>query len=152
MSHTTTINSVVIRDADALRRAVAELQNKGVQCSLLENAKPRMYYSHQEGVCEFVVRLDNARYNGKNYDIGLKKQADGTYSAVFDEWGNAVAGEIGATCPMPNSPEGRAQWHIGQLLQGYAKFAAMNAAAAQGYMVESATVDAEGNVNLEIAV
>ena len=152
MSHTTTINNVVIRDVSALRRAVEELQAKGVQCSLLENAKPRMYYTRQEEQCDFVLRLDNARYNGKNYDIGFQKQADGTYSAIFDEWGNAVAGEIGATCPMPGTPEAQSQWHIGQLLQGYAKFAAMNAAAAQGYIVESATMDADGNVNLEIAV
>lgn len=152
MSHTTTINSVVIRSATALRQAVAELQSQGVQCSLLEDAKPRMYYTHQEERCDFVLRLDNARYNGKNYDIGFKKQDDGTYSAIFDEWGSAVSGQVGAACPMPNTPEGRSQHAIGRLLQEYAKFAAIESAVAQGYIVESTTKDAEGNYQLQIAV
>lgn len=152
MSHTTTINAVVIRSASALRQAVAELQSQGVQCSLLENERPRMYFNHQEELCEFVVRLDNARYNGKNYDIGLKRQADGTYSAIFDEWGDAVSGELGASCPLPNTPEGRGQHAIGRLLQEYARFAAIESAVSQGYIVESAHKDAEGNYQLQIAV
>lgn len=146
MSHTTTIKSVKITDINALRAAVADLQAQGVKCSLKENVRPRMYYGNQHGVCPFVLHLEGSRY-----DVGFDKQKDGSYVPVFDEWQGHVGGQIGATCPMPNSPEGRAQHAIGRMLQGYAKHAAMNAALAQGYMVESCETDEKGNVNLVLA-
>ncbi len=152
MSHTTTIKSVVIRDVAALKKTVLDLQSKGVKCSLVENAVPAMYYNNQVGKCEYVLRLDDALYAGKRYDIGFQKQADGTYATVFDDWGRAISGQVGAACPMPNTPEGKAQHIIGQLLQGYAVNAAINAAVSQGYVVEGHTTDADGNVHLNINV
>ena len=99
MSHTTTLKGVTIKDTNALASAVVDLKSKGVNCELLTNTKPRMYYNNQHGVCAFVLRL-----------------ADG------------------------------------QLLQNYAKHAAINSAAMAGHMVESCDYDAEGNINLVLAV
>ena len=146
MSHTTTLKGLQIRDVAAMQSAVAELQSQGVKCTLVQSVVPRMYYNNQHKACAYVLRLDDAKY-----DVGFDLQSDGTYSPVFDEWANIVGGKIGATCPMPRTAEGRAQHQIGRFLQSYAKHATMNAAAAQGYMVESATTDEEGNVHLVLA-
>lgn len=147
MSHTTTLRGVQIRDIAALSSAVADLKAKGVNCDLISNARPRMYYGNQHGVCDYVLKLPNSQY-----DVGFDRQADGSYAPVFDEWAGSVAGQIGATCPMPTSAEGKVQRQIGQLLQNYAKHAAINAAVAQGHTVESCTQDEEGNLNLVLAV
>lgn len=148
MSHTTTLKTVAIKDVAAMRNAVAELRAKGINCELRENVKPRMYYQNQHGVCPYVLALPNCPY-----DVGFDKQPDGSYAPVFDEWAGHIAGQIGAgaSCPMPNTPEGRAQHALGQFFQAYAKHATINAATAQGYMVESATVDNKGNVQLVLS-
>lgn len=153
MSHTTKLKSIVIRDAAALVQAIADMRAEGINCSLDRNAVPNMYYNNQHGNCDYVLRLPNALYNGRNYDVGFDKQEDGTYVPVFDEWGQAVEKQIGAgdTCPMPTTPEGKAQHKIGRFMQHYAKNAAMNAAAQQGYAVESVQQDAEGNYQVVIA-
>lgn len=147
MSHTTTLKSIAIKDIDALQSAAAEMQEAGVNCSLVANAKPRMYYANQHGNCAYVLKLEDAPY-----DVGFEAQEDGSYAPVFDEWQNRVHNQIGASCPMPDSPEGRTQRQIGRFLQSYAKHAAINSACASGYMVESTSTDAEGNVHLHIAV
>lgn len=145
MSHTTKLKSVVIRDTSALMAAVADLRAQGVDCELRQNEKPRMYYANQHSECDYVLRL-----NKQPYDVGFERQDDGTYVPVFDEWAGNISREIGAgaTCPMPNTPEGKAQHQIGQFFQQYAKHAAINAATAQGYMVESAITDEQGEINL----
>jgi len=149
MSHTTHLKSVAIKDISALRAAVRDLQSQGVKCSLLENTKPRMYYDNQHGKCDFVLKLDDSPY-----DVGFDKQSDGSYAPVFDEWGKHVGKQVGAdvnVCPMPTTPEGRAQHQIGRLMQGYARHAAVNAAVTQGYIVESTHTDDKGNVHLVLA-
>jgi len=150
MSHTTTLKTVVIRDVAALQRTVAELKAKGVNCDLVENQRPRMYYAKQHGESAYVLKLHDAPY-----DVGFDLQADGSYAPVFDEWADHVANQIGAGkgCGLakPGTPEGRAQWAIGQFMQGYAKNAAINAATAQGFMVESTSYDKDGNLHLTIA-
>lgn len=148
MSHTTTLKNVAIRDANAMRQAVAELQAKGIKCQLAENCKPRMYYGEQGEVCEFVLKLEDGKY-----DVGFQLQEDGTYAPQLDTWNNEVGKQIGAdadVCPVPNSSAGRAQHAIGQFMQGYSKHAAINAAVQQGYSVEASEVDAEGNVQLTL--
>jgi len=150
MSHTTTINSVPIRDTNALEKAVQDLKNEGVNCSLLRNATPRMYYQRQSDELknsDYVLHLPDCKY-----DVAFVKQEDGTYSPAFDAWNNAVHGQIGASCPMPNTTEGKQQAAIGQLMQNYSKHAAMNAAISQGYMVDNSSVDEEGNVHLTLSV
>lgn len=149
MSHTTTLKAVVIRDVTALRMAVDELKSNGINCDLIENAKPRMYFNNQHSACDYVLRLNDSKY-----DVGFDRQADGTYVPVFDEWQNIVAKQLGAdvnVCPIPTSKEGKAQHQIGRFFQSYSKHAAVNAAVSQGYMVESSTVDDEGNVHLTLA-
>lgn len=149
MSHTTTLKAVVIRDVTALRMAVDELKSNGINCDLIENAKPRMYFNNQHSTCDYVLRLNDSKY-----DVGFDRQADGTYVPVFDEWQNIVAKQLGAdvnVCPIPTSKEGKAQHQIGRFFQSYSKHAAVNAAVSQGYMVESSTVDDEGNVHLTLA-
>lgn len=150
MSHTTTIKSVPIKDIAALRAAVKDLQDAGVKCELRENVRPRMYSDAQSratGVCDYVLHLDNSPY-----DVAFVKQKDGSYAPAFDEWSGRVAGQIGASCPLPNTAEGRAQHAIGKLMQGYGKHAAMNQARAEGYIVESATYDKNQNLVLTLGV
>ena len=62
MSHTTAIDSVIISDVAALQAAITELSREGISCELLENAKPRAYYSSQEGLgqARYVVKLIKA--------------------------------------------------------------------------------------------
>jgi hypothetical protein len=149
MSHTTHLKAVQIRDVSALRQAVAELKSKGVKCDLVEKDRPRMFYAQQHGECDFVLKLTDAPY-----DVGFDRQQDGSYAPVFDEWGQHVARQLGAdvnVCPMPTTPEGKAQHQIGKFMQSYAKFAAINAAVAQGYIVEGTQTDAKGNVHLVLS-
>lgn len=142
MSHVTRLKGVKITDARAIQSAVAKLQAKGIKCSLAENEKPRVHGMDASPMCEYVLKLNGA------YDVGFQKQADGSYEPVFDTYQNHVGKEIGATCPLPNTPGGRQQHQMGQFLQAYAEEAARNQAMRDGYMVESTSTDAEGNVNL----
>jgi hypothetical protein len=108
MSHSTTIKTVPISSQSALRAAVSELQNRGIEIELLENEKPRMYYANQikkqivgneaaktfdfnedPDVCDFVLKVP-----GSYYDIGLLRNADGSgYTPVFDDYtGGPVSG------------------------------------------------------------
>jgi len=88
--------------------AISELCARGIEISIVENEKPRMYYDNQiakqiqgkEGsedfsfnsdpdVCDFVVKVP-----GSYYDIGLLRNADGYgYTPVFDDYtGRPVSG------------------------------------------------------------
>lgn len=147
MSHTSTIKSVPIRDIGALQSAIDELASeRGIKISLEQNAKPRMYYSNQHGVCDYVVKLHD-----KPYDVGLQKQDDGSYSLVCDTWAGHVRKAVGVadSCPIDATPEEVA---VGALMQSYAKHCAINTATAQGYIVESCMVDEDGEVQLTLAV
>ncbi len=159
MSHTTTIRSVAIRDIAALNAAVAELKAQGVECDLYHASerKPRMYYSSQvtdleKNGLEYTLHLKNS-----SYDIGFCKQEDGSYAPAFDAFSGSVRKQVGIpdnACPIPENDEERAQFRtqqdIGKLMQLYAKHAAINAAVAQGYQVESCTVGEDGSVQLSI--
>lgn len=149
MSHTTTLRSVVIRDVRALKQAADELARAGVKCELLENVKPRMYYATQHDKCAYVLKLPG------RYDIGFDKQADGTYLPVMDTWGGDIQKAVGVSNPTCELPKDRAEAEamkaMGRFQQSYAKFAAINAATAQGYVVESTTTDEKGAVHLVLA-
>lgn len=147
MSHTTEIKSVPIKSISALQSAVEELKAEGVNCELVENQKPRMYYPNQHGVSPYVLKLPNCRY-----DIGFDLKEDGTYAPVLDTWADEIQKQIGASCPMPNTPEAIAQKAIGQLMQKYSKHAVIEAATAQGYMVEDTFQDQEGNYQVVCSV
>lgn len=145
MSHTTKLDGVEIKDIAALRQAVQTLKSQGVNCELVEKARPRMYYGNQGANCDYVLQLKDTRF-----DVGFEKTESGAYAPVFDEWNNYVGSQIGASCPLPDTEEGKAKHQIGKLMQEYAKNAATNAAIAQGYMVEMIEVDPEGNVHLTL--
>jgi hypothetical protein len=150
MSHTTKIDGVSINNPAIIRKAVENLQKRGVNVRLKQNQQPRMYYAHQAaevGPCDYLLELPGSRY-----DVGLKKAQDGSYDVLFDEWGNDVSRQIGAQCPMPGTEKERSLWAVGQFMQEYAKEAAINTAQNQGYMVDDVTMDADGNVNLVLNV
>lgn len=150
MSHVSKLKGMKIKDVAAMQAAAQDLRAKGINCELVQNAVPRMHGQREEqavGTCDYVLKLPNG-----SYDVGFKKQADGSYEAVMDTYGNHVGKQIGASCPLPNTAEGRMQHQMGQFMQNYAKNAAMNAARAKGHMVKGATVDQSGNVKLVIGV
>ena len=146
MSHTTTIKAVAIRDPRAILSAVEELQKAGINIELRQNQKPRMYYQGQGDVCDYVLHLKDTKY-----DVGLKLNAEGVYEAQLDTFMDYVESQLGAkACPMPGTPEGRAQHAIGRFLQTYGKHAAINEAVNAGYFVESAEYDEQGSLQLVI--
>jgi hypothetical protein len=144
MSHVTKLSGIKITSVTALTKAVDELKQKGIECSLVQNQKPRVHGADAAPMCEHVLKLKGA------YDVGFQKQADGSFTPVYDTYQSHVGKQIGATCPMPTTAAGRTQHQMGQLLQGYAKHAAIEQANAQGYYVEQSSVDAEGNVHLTL--
>lgn len=144
MSHTTKVGNVAITSLAALRAAVENLQQQGVNCELVENQKPRMYYDNQHGVCPLVLKLPESRY-----DIGFDLQQDGSYAPVFDEWGGHIAGQVGATKKIPGASS--SVQAIGRLLQEYGIEAAREAAIAQGYVVDSIETDTDGNKHLVVS-
>jgi hypothetical protein len=134
---------VTIKSVSALQKAVTRLQAKGVGCDLITNAKPRVHGYDAAPTCEYVLKLKNGAY-----DVGFKKQADGTFEPVLDTYQNHVGKQIGASCPMPNTAAGKTQHQMGQFLQLYGEEAAKEQAMSQGYMVESTNTDEAGNVHL----
>lgn len=141
MSHTTTIKSVVISDKNALRAAVEELKSHGVRCELLENVKPRAYYSNQAnmGVAPLVIHLADAAY-----DVGLYDSGDGTYEARTDFYGGSVKRVLGVDTKNKAEQE---QAQLGKLYQYYGVCAAENQAAMQGFSTSRST-KADGTVQL----
>ncbi len=147
MSHTTTIDSVVFSDIDALKAAVAELQKSGVKCSLLVNAVPRAYYANQQGMGEapFVLKLDDSRFDvGFYYDKDKKG-----YTPRTDLFGNHVANVLGAKKTQDH--ETPMQCALGKLNQMYGVHAATRQAVKQGYSVRRSTKP-DGTVQLTMIV
>lgn len=145
MSHTTSIDAVVITDIAALRSAITELKRNGISCDLLENAIPRAYYPNQEGLGEapFVVKLSDSKY-----DVGLYRTDKGNYEARADLYNNQVANVLGVT---PKEGETKQQAALGKLYQMYAIHATTRKATQQGYVVNR-TAKNDGTVQLQIAV
>jgi hypothetical protein len=143
MSHTATVSTIKIQSVTALRAAIAELAEKGVRCSLLENAKPRAYSVNQEGMglADFVIKLDDSQY-----DIGLYKTKDGSYEARTDFYRGGVERCLGASA---SSPETREQARMGKLFQMYGVHAATEAARKKGHMVKRVSKQ-DGTIALEI--
>lgn len=141
MSHTTKIKSVAIRSISAVREAVKRLQAQGVQCELVENQRPRMYYNNQHGVCPYVLKLQG------RYDVGLDRQEDGSYVPVFDSWEGDISKQIGVSAKGLSGEEEQAA-NIGRFMQEYGRAVTMEAAMAQNLMLESETRDEQGTYHL----
>lgn len=114
MSHTTAIKGIKISNIEALQLAVAELAQQGKNIELVPNAQPRAFYNNQDGmgVADFVIKLGDSRY-----DIGLYKQADGTYEPRTDFWGQDVQKILGGKATDKQYEE---QAKLGLLFQSYA--------------------------------
>lgn len=143
MSHTSTVKSIKIQSITALEAAIKELQQKGIQCALVANSKPRAYFDNQQGMgmADYVVHLP-----GSKYDIGLYKGDDGSYEARTDFY----RGDVEAILGVPaSSPESADQARMGKLFQAYGIHAAMEAARKKGYMVQRRNL-ADGTVKLEV--
>lgn len=146
MSHTTTIDSVTIKDVNALRSAVEELKRNGVNCDLVEDQIPRAYYSSQAGMdskAPFVVKLNDSRY-----DVGLYSDGKGGFEARADLFGGDISRSLGAKAQKGENTQ---QAAMGKLFQTYAIHAATRKAASQGYSVQRVTQD-DGTVQLRVAV
>jgi len=102
MSHTTTYKDIEIKSVQLLQQAVEFLKNeqvvgKKINCTLEQNAKPRMYYQNQlykhkrKETVDFVLRLHDC-----NYDIGFDwDEQTQTYELYYDNWNDYIRKEIG---------------------------------------------------------
>lgn len=143
MSHTTTVDEIVFSDIEALKAAVAELNSKGVQCSLVPNATPRAFYTNQEGLgpADWVLNLSQSRYDVGFYRDAAKKGL----VARADFFGSDISRQIGAK--RTNAKETDAQCAMGKLNQLYAVHAATRQAIRQGYNVQR-RVKEDGSIQL----
>lgn len=145
MSHTTTVNDIVISDIDALRAAIAELSTKGIAISLEKGGVPRAYFPNQTGMGEadYVVKLTSCRY-----DIGLyKDNALKGYVARTDLFGGYVNSVLGVPMVPGVKPE---QAAMGKLYNMYAVHAATRKAVKQGYSVKRVNAT-DGSVKLVVS-
>lgn len=144
MSHTASVKSISIQSITALRAAIEELSQTGIRCTLVADAKPRAFYSDQQGMgkADYVVQLADCKY-----DIGLYKTEDGKgFEARTDFWGGHIEKILGS---VASSPETAAQAKMGKLFQMYGIHAATEAARKKGHMVRRIT-KADGVMALEI--
>ena len=128
MSHTTKIESVVVTDVAALHAAIQELKREGVNCDLLENAKPRAYFQDQQGMGQapYVIKLHNSKY-----DVGLYQTDNGAgFEPRCDFWAGEVERQLGGKA---RAGENADQARLGKFFQHYAVCAAERKAIAQGY-------------------
>jgi len=127
MSHNTLVANVKITDMDALARAVAELVSEGKNVTLRTTAGTFRTYPGQDSRCDAMIGLPN-----EAFDIGLRKQADGSYTPVFDHMldrNKTVACEF-------TPGERRGDRHtIGSLMQRYTVCKAEKEAALAGHMI-----------------
>ena len=143
MSHTTSIESIVFSDMQALAAAVTELASKGIKCSLETNAVPRAFYTNQAGLekAPYVLRLHDCPY-----DIGFYAREKGGYEARTDLFANRVAGILGVKA---QGNETAMQAALGKLNQTYAIHAATRAASSKGMSVRRINSE-DGGVRLVV--
>jgi hypothetical protein len=152
MSHNVTVDSIKITDIDALRDAASELQNKGINISIEENAYARSYNTATSGNYPVVVKLHDSPY-----DIGLRAGENGTYSPVFDPFASHIKNQIGIKDNVLGELVGDAcslndpKVHIGQLMQMYGVCKAEREAATQGLSVQRSYDEATKQYDLVIA-
>lgn len=143
MSHTSTIEGVVVTDVDALRAAVSELKSNGIKCDLLENAIPRAYYADQKGMGQapYVVKLHDSRF-----DVGVYRTED---NKGYEFRTDLHAGIVGAVLGDGNGYDGKSQ--LAKLNRLYVAHAATRQAVRQGYKVTRVN-NADGSIQLRMSV
>lgn len=148
MSHTSTIDSMVITDIRALRSAITDLQRAGVACELREKCTPRGYYKDQNGLgpADFVVYL-----NEGEYDVGLYyNEKIGGYETRADFFGRHISNHLGNPIPQPATQKEAQQYHVGKLFQAYGVCATEQEARSKGYQVRRSVKD-DGTVQLQLS-
>lgn len=105
------------------------MNEKGIKCTLVQNAKPRAYFTDQAGLgqAEYVLQLHDSRY-----DIGLYADGKGGYEARTDFWQGHVEKVLGVQACSVASKE---QAKLGKFFQAYGIHAAMESARKQGLSV-----------------
>ena len=162
MSNNTIIETVEIKNANAIFAAVAELQREGVKCELVENQTPRLYNERMMaecGECDYVLKLHDSAY-----DVGFKRKEDNSYSMVLDTYRAEVGQIIGSKSVNWKKliedgkhghyvhPEHGTAVHVGHFAQTYTKHAVMQKAAQQGHTVKSCGYNAKGKLILVVGV
>lgn len=151
MSHTTKINSIVIKDIPALKAAIKELNREGVNCTLKQNVKPRapLLFSAEAdsmGITDWVIELKDS-----NTDVGLYYNKEiGGYEARTDFFGGGITRNLGN--PIPSTTldnETHNRYSLGKLYQTYAVCATERNAKSKGYMVQRSKLE-DGTVQLKL--
>lgn len=148
MSHTTKLTGIKIVDIEALKDAIAHLKNEGVNISLKENTKPRMYYRSQEYVVDYVISIPDSAY-----DIGLEKQADGSYAPIYDAFNGEVRNQVGAPYHVVGETvEEQKTLDMSKIVDLYGVYAAKNQLESEGYIYGSSVTynSSDNSYTLEV--
>lgn len=85
MSHNVLLHGVVFRDLDILQAAVAELVQEGVHAVVIKQPTKIRGWNGRGAMVDAAIMLER-----EQYDIGLKKQADGSYIPFMESMLNAA--------------------------------------------------------------
>ena len=105
----------------------------------MQNQQPRAYYSDQIKQCDYVLRLNKSRY-----DVGFRRENDGTYKMEMDLWAGQIACQLG-----DNRAQGESR-PVAKFLQAYTRCAAIESAVDSGYMIESINEQADGTLVINV--
>jgi Protein of unknown function (DUF1257) len=108
MSHMTTVQTQ-LKDLDAVRAACAALG------WTLVAQQPVRYYQGPGPRCDYVLELTSEPQLARTYNLGLLRQADGTYQILCD---NSMAGPV---IREPGTLGGQTPRILGALKQQYAR-------------------------------
>lgn len=142
MSHNTTIGSIFFANEYALRAAAEELKERGVDCSMIEEAMPRAYSAGQSEKAPLVLRLNQSRY-----DVGFYPTEQGL-EARCELWGDDIANQIGEAPEGDVTPE---QAAISKLRRAYANQVITTTFTQQGHTVGHTGND-DGSFDLEVTI
>lgn len=164
MSHVSLISNVPVKDIYALQMAVEELAEQGLNIRMIAQKDlegntnpdfkgPRLYNSQQMkqyAKCAYTIQLPKA-----NYDIGVNEVKDDDknflrYDLLTDFWAGSVASQLGTA--LPSEDDRSNEFSLGKLMQRYTKYAIVNASLKQSRSVGEITMDAHGDIHLEIEV
>lgn len=134
MSHNVDIKGTKINDLKALENACAELRKRKLNVTLDTESKTFRTYEGQSTNCDAVIRLGD-----EHHDIGLRKQADGTYTPVYDPY--AVSDKMACAVLPKGATRYDPRYRISQLLQEYSTQVALRKARQMGHSLVSRTTD-----------
>ena len=138
MSHNVTLNGVKITDLSLLAHAIKKVV--GNKATLNKQASTFRTYRGQPNNCDAAILLSEGKH-----DIGLSKQSDDAYTAVFDPYAMSSMFKSPHAIGGSSDPAG----HIGMLLQEYG-LATAEYKAAQNGMSTTRIQGEKGLVSLEI--